>query len=152
MSDSRNQPDLETLDYRAPTTEKLGKESYESHHFERPPETLGMNSRVIKPGVRANKAEDAEHTLKAYKPPKCALADDNGGILANPEHMQPNLKIIEEIEGLISQVNEKLCKITTLSGEGRLTVRRTQLKGQALEEIDLLQKTTLHELRKAFEL
>ena len=109
-----------------------------------PPGTLGMNSHVIKPGV--NKVEDAEYTLKAYKPPKCALTDDNGGILANPEHIQPNLKIIAEIEGLISQVNDKLYQLPEI----KVMKCQLTLRGKALEELDLFQ-TTLYELRKAFE-
>lgn len=59
---------------------------------------------------------------------------------------QPNLKIIAEIEGLISQVNDKLYKIREFKRTKQLNIRT-----QALEEIDLFQKNTLFELRKAFE-
>lgn len=66
-----------------------------------------------------------------------------------PPLEQPNqdLMIIEEIEGLISQVNEKINKLSS-EDVSRLSY---QLRNQALEEIDLFQKTTLFELRKAFE-
>ena len=91
--------------------------------------------------------------------PKCILpeqpiktgvamfANESGGVLANPEQPNQNLLIILEIECLISQVNKKLHQLPTdgmLKGQGTL-------RGQALEEIDLFQKTTLHDLRKEFE-
>lgn len=61
---------------------------------------------------------------------------------------QPNLKIIEEIEGLISQVNDKIAKLA-LSDLGVDKGYSEIMK--ASEEIDLFQKTTLFALRKAFE-
>ncbi|KKK68598.1 hypothetical protein LCGC14_2942480 [marine sediment metagenome] len=60
---------------------------------------------------------------------------------------QPNLKIIEEIEGLISQVNEKLYQLPEI----KVMKCQLTLRGKALEELDLFQKTTLFELKKAFE-
>lgn len=63
-----------------------------------------------------------------------------------------NLKIIEEIEGLMSKVNEKLSDLNHPAAPA--TVKRAnqiKSKSYALEEVDLFQKTTLCELRKAFE-
>ena len=57
------------------------------------------------------------------------------------EQPNKNLMIIKEIEGLMSQVNKKL----------KIMKCQLSIKTQALEEIDLFQKTTLFELRKAFE-
>jgi len=57
------------------------------------------------------------------------------------------IMIIEEIEGLISQVNEKL---ESLDGGHYVTVKAKK-KSQSLEDIDIFQKTTLCELRRAFE-
>ncbi|HDY88837.1 MAG TPA: hypothetical protein ENH82_12090 [bacterium] len=192
MTDSRNQPELETLDYK-PTVKKEDCDwpvctcddfKCPEKPASAPPATLGMNSHVIKPEHSEcehnwldrgfivekcskcgalNTTQDTINKTEDVEQPKCEKCgnpqrkDRNGwpiqycGKPCPPSAEPPNLKIIGEIEGLISQVNEKLCKITTLSGEGRLTVRRTQLKGQALEEIDIFQKTTLFELRKAFE-
>lgn len=56
------------------------------------------------------------------------------------EQSNQNLMIIEEIEGLMSQVNEKLEKLPFSPD-----------RCHALEEIDLFQRTTLFELREAFE-
>ena len=64
------------MSYRAPTTEKLGTESYKSHHFEQPaatwkdaplgpeptsapPATKERNTPVIRPELKMNNAEDA---------------------------------------------------------------------------------------------
>ena len=66
---------------------------------------------------------------------------------------QPNqnlMIIIEEIEGLMSQVNEKLNKIDVLLSQAQQSNAYTILS-QSREEIDLFQKTTLFELRRAFE-
>ena len=75
-----------------------------------------------------------------------------------PEQPNKDLMIIEEIEGLMSQVNEKVNK---LNEDNKLSVFNPQTLSQqrniiiiistALEEIDLFQKTTLFELRKTFE-
>ncbi len=131
MTDSRNQPDLE-----------LAKSS---------PATLGMNSHVIKPGIRANKVEDAGQRFKGLrtidKPVGCPDLEAMHLSIPNKTPEQPNLKIIGEIEGLISQVNEKLVQLPT---DG-LPQGKGQKREQALEEIDLFQKTTLYELRKALE-
>lgn len=72
-----------------------------------------------------------------------------------PEQPNQNLMLIEEIEGLLSQVNDKLgalrIKAFNISTEGQLKDNKHHLVSQALEEIDLLQNTTMHDLRKAFE-
>lgn len=114
MADSRDKPELETLDYRPP---KATKQSANA-----PPALMGLNSAVIKPELRANKAE------------------------GSPEQPNQNIMIIEEIEGLMSQVNDKLIKLS----EGISIPNRAYIL-VALEEIDMFQKTTLFELRKAFE-
>ena len=54
----------------------------------------------------------------------------------------PNIRIIEQIEIKMSQINEML---------GNLPGGYKSLSSQALEEIDLFQRTTLHELRKEYE-
>ena len=73
-----------------------------------------------------------------------------------PEQPNQNLMIIEEIEGLMSQVNDKLGELKALTFIVNTDSKKSIFKGpilisQALEEIDLFQKTTLFELRKAFE-
>lgn len=118
-----------------------------------PPATMGFNSAVIKPETRVNTPEDAGQPLEK---PKCKTCNDTkrksvkiGGIFewedcrdCLPE--QPDLKIIEEIEGLISKVNDKIYILPISS------LDRKELRAKALEEIDLFQKTTLCELRKSF--
>ena len=66
-----------------------------------------------------------------------------------PEQPNKNLMIIEEIEGLISQADDKLGELNML-----ITMddsKQSKQISQTLEEIDLFQKTTLFELRKTFE-
>lgn len=188
MADSRDKPELETLDYKAQnhsiscecsaceTLKRAVERSYRPASA--PPAGLGFNSAVIKPETRVNKAENAEQTLEE---PKCRLCNDKKEIVRTftgsigletawrpkgsntsredetkacpdctcTEQPNQNLMLITEIEGLMSQVNEKLdnMKENTLM----LSCNRPKLILQALEEIDILQKTTLFELRKAFE-
>lgn len=61
--------------------------------------------------------------------------------------MEPNkdISIIDCIYGLLSQVNEKIEKLSASTKE------KVRIKHQALEEIDLFQRTTLSELREVFE-
>lgn len=61
------------------------------------------------------------------------------------EQPNQNLMLVEEIEGLLSQVNEKIWELP-VAGEKRATI---VLRNEAIETIDLLQKTTIHDLRKA---
>ena len=68
-----------------------------------------------------------------------------------PEQPNKNLMIIEEIEGLMSQVNEKLESLPTQEIPINKWNKQKHYKNQALEETDLFQKTTLFDLRKAFE-
>ncbi len=124
MADSRDKPELETLNYRS--KECLAKPSSTS---------LGFNSVVVKPETQVNKTEVAGQHLQE------SLCRE-----AEPEQPNQNLMIIEEIEGLMSQVNERLIK---LSDELSIPNRACILL--ALEEIDLFQKTTLFDLRRAFE-
>ena len=157
---------LETLDCKPPgATEQPTKASSAP---------MGFNSAVIKPETRLNKTENAGQHLK---PPKCRFCgaerkreakfgnwqfkckcyskakfseltnEDYEG--CKPEQPNQNLMIITEIEGLMSQVNDKLVSIPIGSYIG--SGERRKLMGQAAEEIDLFQKTTLFELRKAFE-
>lgn len=76
--------------------------------------------------------------------PICTCDDKNC-----PEQPNQNLMIIEEIEGLLNQVNGKLYELS----EPQPIIMKCQktLRSQAIKEIDLFQKTTLFELRKAFE-
>ena len=139
MTNSINQPEFETLDYRSPgPTEQLVSAS---------PATLGLNSAVTKPEMRVNKACPLKEPLKEGQKPICGDKCED-----------QNLKIISEIEGLISQVNENLAKLSDFNL--RKAFSRFDFKiddsmknkvSQAIEEIDLFQKTTLFELRKAFE-
>ena len=69
------------------------------------------------------------------------------------EQPNQNLIIITEIEGLLSQVNNKLYDLSPgdlTKYNAKVGEIRVEL-ANAREEIDLFQKTTLHELRKAFE-
>ena len=145
MADSRDQPDIETLSYRS--EECPAKPSLK---------TLGFNSVVIKPETRVNKAEDAEcKTCVNGLVPKMEgdiiLPDDEPCPDCSSEQPNKNLMIIEEIEGLISQVNEKLDSLPTQKTPINSWNKQKHYKNQALEEIDLFQKTTLFELRKVFE-
>ena len=63
------------------------------------------------------------------------------------EQPNQNLMIIKEIGGLLSQVNDKLYKLP----ETKIMKCQLTLRGKALEEIDLFEKTTLYELQKEFE-
>ena len=89
-------------------------------------------------------------------------ANTNGKLLGEKELMelnefikaknieQPNkeLMIIKTIQGLISQVNEKLGELD------KITAPATKCKtliGQALDDMDIFQRTKLAELQKAFE-
>ena len=107
--------------------------------------TMGFNSVVFKPETRVNKAEDAEQPKR--------LEHDTKGVSCScrkPEQPNQNIMIILEIEGCISQINEKLGKM----GDEMLEmgfIKRKCLISAALEEIDLFQKTTLRELKQAFE-
>lgn len=146
MVDSINQPELRTCEcLDCQINYGIGKKP-----IEKPASasraTLGFNSAVIKPEMRVNNKEVAEQILeqanKLEQPKEC---EHNWlDTINRTEPEQPNLKIIEEIEGLISQVNEKLEKLEAYYG-------KSNVKNQALEEIGLFQKTTLFELRKAFE-
>ena len=106
MEDSRNKPEIETLGY------KPGNK-IEKHPYPEPPKPLkrgfmGLNAHVTKPAARVNKTEDAE-------PPN------------------QNLMIIEEIEGLISQANEKMYDLPIHPA-----------RSQAIEEIDIFLRITVN--------
>ena len=92
------------------------------------PAVLGENTPIIEPETGFEKSEVA------------------GQHLANK-----NLMIIEEIESLMSQVNEEVEQLEAPIATDSTKNKRLELKRQALEEIDLFQKTTLFKLRKAFE-
>lgn len=67
------------------------------------------------------------------------------------EQPNQNALIVKMIQGLLSQINNKIMDLTVLADNSKITHKRTKLKGKALEEIDLFEKTTLFELQKAFE-
>ena len=155
MADSRDKPDLETLSYR--------KEECSTKPSSAP---MGFNSAVIKPETRVNKAEDAEQPPKQSKDKNCKYAksdmtpcylrDGKMALLAagvcvgcshsvqyleQPEQPNQNLMIIEEIEGLISQANEKMYDLPIHPA-----------RSMAIEEIDILLRITVRkQLREAFE-
>ena len=123
MADSRDKPELETLSYE-PKCRFCGADRKIEAEFG----NWQFNCDCY------SKAKFSELTNEDYEG-------------CNPiEQPNQNLMIITEIEGLISQVNDKLVK---LSDELSIPNRAYLLR--ALEEIDLFQKTTLFELRKAFE-
>ena len=116
----------------------------------------------------ADSRDKPEIETLSYKPPKCALPDENGGVLATPimskeeaektarEYFktteQPNhLMIIEEIEGLMTCVSNSIYKLDRQILTTANYQQPHKLIGQALEEIDIFQKTTLFELKKTFE-
>ena len=169
MIDSMNQPEIETLSYKSKTEltgdwRNGGKIDKEPANI--PPATLGLNSAVIKPGMRVNKACPLKEPLKPSQQPICVdkceqsecktcagkgylvqvTSTANIGMLGGHTYPCPdckpnsNLKIISEIEGLINKAHEKMYKLPYI----------LQRK-QAVDEIDLFKKTTLFELRRSFE-
>jgi hypothetical protein len=151
MSDSRNQPELETLSYKpehAAIVNRYGKKRSRVKQ----PTPMGFNSAVIKPETRVNKGEVAEQSppqMRTGSCPNCGEDWRTHNYSCNSNTLeQPNkiLMIIEEMEGLMSQVNDKLWEIPLETLD-----KRNLLIKQALEDIDIFQKTTLFELRKAFE-
>lgn len=131
MADSRDKPELETLDYKAKISSPHHNISCKCSACEtlqraprqvaKPPKPLkrgflGLNAHVIKPEMRTNKTEIAEQPNQ-------------------------NLMIISEIEGLLSQANDKMYDLPI-----------HPVRSKAIEEIDLLNKVTVKiDLRKAFE-
>ena len=99
----------------------------------------------------ADSRDKPELETLSYKPecPDCETPGYCGRI------EQSNLKIIEAIECLISQVNDRLGELKAstfiVDSNSNNIFRGPKLISQALEEIDLFQKTTLFELRKALE-
>lgn len=69
------------------------------------------------------------------------------------EQPNENKLIIETIQGLMTQVNEQVSKLGVLGATTEVTRERTALVGQMLEDVDLIQCTTLNEMAegKAFE-
>lgn len=139
----------------------VGEKCPECQSVSAPPAPMGFNSAVIKPETRVNNGKVAEcktcedtkektfETIK-MKNGKAYIGKDSINCPdCQPEQPNQNLMIIEEIEGLLSQVNDKLNKIEVIFTTEN--PKPWQAKDLALEEIDLFQKTTLFELRKAFE-
>jgi len=62
-----------------------------------------------------------------------------------------NMMIIERIQGLMSEVNVLVSELEPLSATAKVTCEKRTMRSQALDEINLFQTTTQHELRKAFE-
>lgn len=69
-------------------------------------------------------------------------------LMAEPNQ---NIMIVDEIEGLISQIGDKIWELSVPTVTDSTENKKLSLKYQATEEIDLFQKTTLCELKKAFE-
>ena len=158
MADSRDKPELETLGYK-PTIAEL----------EEILEKGGSNSIEIMPNGEIRVAEKSincicesyhnrtgKHINGCPEQPKgnhsstCASLNHQYADCTCVGQPNKNLMIIEEIEGLMSQVNDKIHKLTFSHNTLDITKKQT-LWSQAIEEIDLFQKTTLFELRKAFE-
>lgn len=170
-SKNNKKPELEPLDYkRNPEMPKPLKRGF-----------LGLNSAVIKPETRINNVEiDDKQPVEQPKYDKCRYCGAGRIVRPSGEWQfychcdepdkrpnnkseqpiktgcaipaeQPNqdLMIITEIEGLMSQVNEKI--ISLPAGNFAKDFNKYATIGKALEEIDLFQKTTLFDLRKAFE-
>ena len=155
MADSRNKPELETLDYipvdkqecdtcggtgKAPVICRPLDEEIPQYVPCKDCEKGRAMSQPSKPVV--------EESCPIKKP----LKDGQQPICGDKCTEQPNknLMIITEIEGLMSQVNEKIHKLTFSHNTSDIAKKQT-LWSQAIEEIDLFQKTTLFELRRAFE-
>ena len=140
MADSRDKPELETLNY-IPKPLKRG--------------FMGLNANVIKPETRVNKSEITCQHFTLCKCKDC-MSTDKVTDLSNlpgrehhkdcecgncPEQPNQNLMIIEEIEGLISQANEKMYDLPV-----------HPVRSKAIEEIDILLRITIKkQLRRAFE-
>ena len=180
MTDSRDKPELETLSYRnkecpsKPSSKPMGFNSCVIK-----PETRANKAEDASQHPVTVGCPDCETPgyCGQIEQPKCKMCNDTGRtkVICRsldeeipqyvpckycykgkeyfdklPEQPNKNLMIIEEIEGLMSQVNEKIHKLTFSHDSSDITKKQT-LWSQALEEIDLFQKTTLFELRKAFE-
>jgi len=121
---------FETLDYK-PKRDKNGKVghpySYLSTPASTPPATLGMNSHVIKPETRVNKAEGTDQPIRSLEEAK-AVAQE---YFKTSEQPKTNQLIIEQAEGAIKvtlellnqlepyntdQRGDKQCCIWTLEG------------------------------------
>lgn len=66
-----------------------------------------------------------------------------------PEQPNKELMIVKTIQGLISAVNRELGELN--ESTKLLSCHRNSLILQALEDIDIFERTTLFELQKAFE-
>ena len=134
-----------------------------------------MTKQPIKTGVAPEQPKDTHKSTCAFlkhpyadctceQPGVPILAADVNGKLLGEEKIrelnefiktsrteQPNqnLMIVKTIEGLIGVVNHNLGKLN--ENTKMLSCHRNSLILQALEEIDIFQKTTMHDLRKAFE-
>jgi len=72
-------------------------------------------------------------------------------ISCNSNTPNKNMMIIERIQGLMSEVNVLVSDLEPLSATAQITSDKRTIRSQALDEINLFQTTTQHELRKAFE-
>ena len=152
MTDSRDQPDLETLNYKAQNHNiycKCSACETLKRAAHRQMVEMGFNSVVVKPEARVNSSKVAGQP-KGNHSSACASLNHPYADCTCVEQPNQNLMIIEEIEGLMSQVNEKIHKLTFSHDSSNITKKQT-LWSQAIEEIDLFQKTTLFKLRKVSE-
>ena len=123
MADSRDKPELETLGYEP--TAIIGSDANGANS-----EQPNQKSREL----TKEEIEKIDSDMKklGFKP-----------IYEDKKLDQPNqnLMIIEEIEGLLSQANEKMYELPIHT-----------VRSKAIEEIGVLQSVTISiELRKAFE-
>lgn len=156
MADSRDQPEFESLGYEPKNAlEGIPLRVYPirnnqpdwKEQVRGPAKAMinGLNTPVIKPETRINKTKVADQHLDEYTPPKCALIDENGGVLANPEQPDQNLMIFEQVEGSID-IALKLLKELEVSN----TMQETDKQG-CIWTLDGWKKHNLKHLRKAFE-
>ena len=172
MADSRNKPELETLSYK-PRRDKSGKVDHPYSYLSKP-ETRANKAedaeQILEPIEFPEMDENTKLIINACKQVIQSADDYDNDVMTTPitvvqaceqlncvlevikankpEQPNQNLMIIEEIGGLMSQVNEKL---DILSRNTFMLCQQPMLISVALKEIDLFQKTTLFDLRKAFE-
>lgn len=146
-----DKPELETLDYK-PGVPVLAADS---------------EGKLL--GETELRALD-KHIKRNYKPdqPKCDKCEDTGNVLEPrkdspsvdwepcpdyPEQPNRNIMIIKTVQNLMTEANKNISKLEVLGSTTEITAKRKVLIGQALEDIDLFQKTTLQEMAegKAFE-
>lgn len=115
------------------------------------PETAAKNSEVAGQPLEQPKCKTCDDTKKTTKPDPDILPV-NWAVIPCPdciEQPNQNAMIVKTIQGLMSVINHNLEKLNT--NTRMLSCHRNSLVLQALEDIDIFERTTLFELQKAFE-